>query len=429
MKKITTDYCELIILRVIIFLFFTSSFIFIILTNENKFDESFHLIDINNYFSHGINIKSLKNHTTPTGPGSHIWATFWGKLFGYNIITFRFSVWFCWLFIYILLEHLFKEKRRNTNTVALLLFSTPYAPTLAGLLMTEAFGLFCALMGTLLLIISFKVKKHSILLITSTLFMGIAIISRLYFLCLAPSFFMLMFQKKLSTSLSFTYSSILIANIILIFPFLSLCLIWGGIIPPSYYKVHSAQNLHLALNFPRFISVLMYLGAYLSPIITLQLIQKEIKIEIKTIIILLIISVFIFSYVYVWNIDTTFTKSGLINYIDQKIRFLNPTIGYIFYFFSIFISIFSLYYFNKNFKSLKKNDIIIFCYYTIVFFLILQIFISGNNPFYERYLIHILPFLWIICGNMKFKKTILFYVFILAGIFIGQLALWRWYFE
>ena len=89
------------------------SLFFINLMPTPTFDEGYHLVDIYRYINKGINISTIYLHTTPTGPGTHLWVAIWGKFLGSSLPLFRLSIWLCWVSICLLFFRLYQQDSKN----------------------------------------------------------------------------------------------------------------------------------------------------------------------------------------------------------------------------------------------------------------------------------------------------------------------------
>lgn len=408
-----------------------SSFVFSLLTSSSVFDERYHLIDIERYIKMGINYSSIYLQTTPTGPGSHMWSSIWGKILSNSIFSIRLSVWVCWVFICIIYYNSYNQaKGKEILFTILFVFSNPYIPILSGTVMTEGFAIMCILISLFLIEKTIlKTDKYIYLLLTiSGFFMGLAIISRLYYLSIFPSavFSFLVYNQRTKKKLSSLF--ILIGSAII--PILILYLIWGSITPPLYNKgeVFKNQRVEIGINILRPISVLMYFGIYTFPFFEVENIKKIPKIAY---IISILFSIILTSTMYIWRLNPTHGNTGIIDALITFFHNKSIFLGYVVNFLVSFLSLLGVFLLIEKIVIISNRNLSFsktFSIFLLFFFTVQQLFISGNIPFYDRYLIHIIPFLGLIIFTDRIyidRKTILI---VLVFICMGQYGLWRWYF-
>jgi hypothetical protein len=409
------------------------SVVFLQIMPVPTFDETYHLTDIYRYINLGINRETIYAQTTPTGPATHRWAALWGKLFGSKLSTLRLSIWICWIAICLIFYKLFKQEHKDKLLFSFLfLFTNPYASCLSGLVMTEAFGLMAILAGVYYLQKSSYNPTDYFSLILCGLCMGIAIVSRLYYICIIPCLAVCMLYMYRNNSYSrdlFIKLSLLL--LFAIAPLFILYTIWGSITPPLFNKGEVFRNskIYLGVNLLRPLSALLYVGIYCFPFFLIfnpkLLIKKWPFWPIA-----FLVSFFVTYNVYLWRLERVHTGTGLIDALVTFAYKINGTVGTLAYFISVCVAAMGvLLLIHKSLISLKTHVSVIalFSYTLVLFFIIQQSFVSGQTPFYDRYLIQIAPFLGLITFDAKIKFDYRLLSLVIIYLIIGQFILWRFY--
>ncbi|MFN8346804.1 MAG: hypothetical protein U0X91_17520 [Spirosomataceae bacterium] len=300
--------------------------------------------------------------------------------------------------------------------------------------MTEAFALMAILAGVYYLQRIADNKDSYLPLILCGLSMGIALISRLYYICIIPCLVFCLFyiyrNDKFSRNLIIKISLPLLLSVAPLFVFYT---IWGSLTPPLFNKGEVFRNskIYLGLNLLRPLSALCYVGIYCFPFFAVfnpsLLIKKWPFWPIAG-----TVGFFITRNVYLWRLERVHTGTGLIDAIVTSSYKLNDSIGSLTYFVSVSIAIMGvLLLINKFISSLREKEAIldIFSYTLVLLFIVQQTFVSGQTPFYDRYLIQIAPFLGLITFDKKIKFDYRLLSLVIIYLIIGQFILWRFYLQ
>jgi hypothetical protein len=398
------------------FVFCVISIIYVSTHNYPVFDDSFNLTDIKRYAQHGLNIKSIQQHANPAGLASYVWAGVIGKIFGDNLVSYRLSMWMAWVLIFLIFTLL--QPNLENSPVPLFTFSILflisdfYSLLAASTLLTEGPSLLFALTGFWILTISiqkdFTRQKPFIftLNVIASLLVGLAVISRIYYITLIPAMYLTLaicfLHDKTGVQKMLFYG---ISTVFCIVPVVLLYLLWGGFTPPMLKQVYPMFSSHIGFNLNRILPPILYIGLYSFPILVAGW-QREFISWHHLIFPVLLIAIINIQDVYVWRMGVPFVGTGffdnVISILNQKNRLLGmigsnlciATGGLSF-------SIICEQCYRKLKKlpevSLKSDDIaLVFGIMMLFFFCLEQILIQGNISFYERYMLQIYPFLGIV---------------------------------
>ena len=436
---------EIFILKVIKFLWLSillSSFTFIFLSTNQVFDEPSNLQDIIRYKCCWPSIDQIKNQINPPGPLSFIWISYIGFFLGDDLYGYRLAVYASWLIIFCVFYVLANTPEVNrTNSALLILLSATHLPTAMSTLLTEGPALMFALTGILCLILITRIKNSSkirlsILTLSFGLCIGASIISRQYYLCIIPAIFITTLQLFLKAVIDKQkLMAVSIGLGISLIPILTLYVIWGGISSPSIREAgisYKTAYSTLGVNLERPFTAALYLGIYSLPF-TSYLSFKKIFTLFNLVLIFTIFtaSTILFMYgFYPFGLIATETPSGpVLSFVKLIGIFTSNFIGDIAYISLVSIGALGIYSLfqtiRTNFDLICQKPICILSLLTLILFCVEQFAIGGNIPFYDRYILQVIPFLAIFLGGLNIKFGFIQIAYVSTAIIIGQVMLWR----
>ncbi len=436
------------LLKFCLILVFSNALIFIFNHPNIYFWDDFeHLLDVETYLKFGINLKSLLLHGNESGILTYWFWTILGNVFGDNITVYRLGNWTIFVvFCSILINFTAKEtiKKEPILFSILFLLSSIFSSMISALVLTEACSLLIGLLTFLCFqkyLISIDSKRYY-WLFAATILMGLSIITRFYLITLLGTIGSILLLEHF---LKFNFKLLLIqffAILIGLLPFLLLIYYWEGLVPPVFKTRYPTFISEVGFNFKRPLAAIIYIGLWSSPIIFLGISFKKIAIK-KNLLILaccfFLFFILIFNNFYLWNVKIEEPiGTGIFDFLIKKAYNFNTIFGVLL---NAFLSGIGLFFSILFMKELCLNDlkieclnirksqfkIEIFLFFYIIFYVLEQLFVSGNVPFYERYMVLIYPALGYLLFQFLMEKQINLKVkiYILISVLLSCLNLWR----
>jgi Dolichyl-phosphate-mannose-protein mannosyltransferase len=426
-------------------LFFANIFLFIYSINHPIFDEFEHLLDVKTYLTDGINMKSLQLHGNESGVLSYWFWAVAGQIFGNHLVVFRLANCLVLLIFFVIVFKISQQNIQYRNPIIfsmLFLLGSPYVGLLGANILTETLSILLFLL-TCWSLISYRQKQQWFYLFLACFCMGLCLITRFYQVALLGAFgtFLLLDHfSKPNFKIAFVQ---FLAMLIGLSPLIWIIYQWHGIVPPIFKSRYPEYVSELGLNFKRPLVALSYIGFWLSPLVWLS---ERWIFKTKPFIIgllgCLIFSFFLKSQgIYLWNVpEISHVSSGFIHFLVQKIKHFNSGFGYGFdailmgYSLWMGMTIFFHFFYEIKVKMLPKTPLIntenaveIFLFLYLIFYILEQFFVTGNIPFFERYLLIIYPamgflgYQFMIKDNMNWKT----YTYLMFWIVFSCINLWR----
>ncbi len=426
-------------------LFLANIFLFIYRINHPIFDEFEHLLDVNTYLSLGINAKSIQLHGNESGVLAYwFWAVV-GQIFGNHLGVFRLANCFLLLIVFTISLKIIQQNTAYRNPIIfslLFLLGSPYAGLLGANVLTETLSLLLFLL-TCWSLIAYRIKQQWLYLFLACFCMGLCIMTRFYQIALLGAFGTILLLEHFPKP-KFKIAIVqFLALLIGLFPLIWIVFQWNGIVPPIFKSRYPEYVSELGLNFKRPLVALSYIGFWLSPLVWLS--GKRIF-RAKSLIIGLLVCI-IFSFLlksqgfYLWNVpEISHVSSGFIHFLVQKTKHFNAEIGYgfdtILMGYSLLMGITILFHFFQEIKgkissenSLKipENTVEIFLFLYIIFYILEQFFVTGNIPFFERYLLVIYPAMGFLGYQFIVKDSINWKIqtYLMFWVVFSCINLWR----
>lgn len=392
-------------------IFVISSFVLCWFPSHFVFDEIFHNYDIDRYYKYPISIESIREHYTPNGILSHILPRYFAKTIGFkNIVILRLFVWLCVLSSFVVLT--FKRFSNDTLKLGFLVtICNPYSFLCSTTFMTEFIALGIVILGLILLQSDKNYKRY-----IGFLVIGLAIITRLYYLALIPAIFLpVLLRINSLKAFKQVFKDNLLPFILTISPLVFLLFAWKGLTPPALLA-KGGEISKVSLNLPRLIVACIYIGFYSIPFLFFSFKFKEMELFKRPIYAVLILTISVLILMLLPNIFNlvdrpistgiifTFYKLYLVNY---------PRLAFFYNLIIVFVSLLS---FSSLVSFVFKNWLIqnlgqSIAAFFVLFFLLQQVLVGGNIAFYERYILTSSFFLGMIFaigknGKLNFGFTI-----------------------
>ena len=372
-------------------------------------DETFHLVYSKPYVDSGINLTTLYHHVPPTGVSSHLWFAGWMWLMptitytGLRLTT-CLAILLLACVMYLSLSGIGTALQKKVLTASAFMFASPYFFLSVSAVMTEGPSLVFLFAGLLLLFISRF--EHLGFFLLGCVLLGVATVARFYFIPLLPALLVVLLLTDYKKH-GFDYQRVTCRRLLFygcvclgLIPLIGLILLWGGLTPPSFNQLSDLKS-GVGFNATRPISVLAIIGAYITPVVLVNTgwnsrLWPPIGVALAVALVLVVCRVNVF---HTTALGTT-VFSGLIEHglfwIREKsgsdlLFCLSLFAVYSFTLFSLFIVVRHAVDFIQLDRFADKG--MVFSLAFVLFFVLVQAFVGGNHPFFERYLIHPWPFM------------------------------------
>lgn len=360
-----------------------SSIILSFQSNIQVFDEAFHHQDIARYYGQALTVANLQQHVCANGVVSHIIPGLLQKIIPVHALYLARMYNIACLAACIILVFLYKNKYPLLAFGLIATLCNPYALMCSSCFMTEFPSLLLVLLGFILILEKKFVALGHVLV-------GMAIISRLYYLALIPALFVaqmatIPFKMEAIMSKKQEIFKIGLYLLLSLAPVAALYVVWGGLTPPKLMDM-SQQYSGIGLNKNRFIVATIYLGLYLAPFVLL--INKPIKSLLpnwKILGIIMAMALLIIHFVpHIFNLtQREFSTGGVFAlysfFLNQNLYLAKAFAAAV-----VFLSFGNLYILYQN-KPRHQGFIPQLAMAFVFFFIFQQMFVQGDIGFYERY--------------------------------------------
>lgn len=432
MPPLVTSYRSLAILLVVLNMLSAAAFIAVV--PRPVYDDATNVVDASRYAREGVTEQSIRSHVNPTGPTSFIWMAAGIRLLGGDELrAARIAVLASWLLlsggILLAADCCGSSELWYAALFTALVF--PHTMTATGTLMTEGPALLVATLGafawTASMALPRMTAKGVTLALLGGLALGLAVTCRQYYLALLPAAALVaLFQLRhrpaedRPTWIFTVLCSLLLAAI----PIVTLMLIWKGLSSPSMATGASYQQWRAAagINPIRPLIASFYVGVYLM-LITFP-------------------SPFRLPFARRWVTLACALAAGVGMAVFRE-RLVQPgplhsleKIAGVFWHgeFLVVGIVAALAFYNaaafmvlllEKRASLSVNPLVLFSMSVFMFFVLEQLGVGGNIPFYDRYVLQLAPFLGIVVFHaLPGLKAPRLVTFALLAI-LSHALLWR----
>ncbi len=412
-----------------------SAILFMFLVRRPVYDDGFNMYDVHAYAAHGISIATIQAQRNPPGPTSFIWMASAARLIGHDeLFDARIAVLLSWILLAVVMlvgaRHSQWPHLWYGAFLAALVF--PHSMTASASALTEGPALLFALLGVLAWTEAAsrqdRVTSTSLALgVVGGLSMGLAITCRQYYLALLPSAGVLtiVLLKGRAFKGKFQWLVLIVTTIIVaLIPVLIMVFIWRGITSPSMAAGTSYGNYQagVGLAWFRLVVVIFYAAFYLVPFSfpAMWRVPQQRRWPVLLIALLVGLAATIFR-------DSLLNPGPLQSLVGAASR-IPPGATLLFWLIASVTTYNSvavcLLLWSERSRLLMCAPAI-FAVLVFFFFIVEQLGVGGNIPFYDRYVLQLAPFLGII-GFWLFPRFTRSRILAMAGLAaLSQGMLWR----
>jgi hypothetical protein len=412
-----------------------SALLFILFVNHMYYDDQYNLSDVHRYVSEGLSADSIKAHINPAGPTGFVWMAAAVRLFPKNELrSARAAILISWLLLGagVLIGARCTRFASFWYAALFVTLAFPHAVTAAALVLTEGPALLFAILGTVLWVEflsqpTFNINQEP-LGIAAGLSFGIAVTCRQYYLAVLPAAVLFALhqwrQRPLRANLVWvlpTFLSILAA----ILPVGFLVFAWKGLSSPGMVSGRSYQNwtATVGVNFHRPIVTCFYVALYSLPLTFPAMLRLRSPQRWRALLIAAIGGSGAIHFM------SALLQPGPFNSLVGSLRQVPEAQSL---FFGLIVSA-TIYNFVAVIVLLWEQRAIqfscppvVFSILVIVFFVVEQLGVQGNIPFYDRYVIQVAPFLGIIAFALLPQLDFTRLLALGAMSALGHSMLWRY---
>ena len=414
-----------------------SALLFVSLVNHPVFDDLNNLRDVHRYATQGVSVGTIRNHVNPTGPTSFIlMAGAIRMLGGSELRDARLAVLLSWLLLSVglLIGARYSSFPQLWNAAMLVTLIFPHTLTATATVLTEGPAMLFAVLGALVWVESVTrstiTQRLVLLSVIGGMSMGVAVTCRQYYLALVPAAVMVALHRRRERSAdqkSISSAKVILSLTAALVPVLLLILIWKGLSSPGMASgaSYSAWKSKVGLNFFRPVVATFYTALYLVPltlpgVLHLRLVQRR--------------QAFLFAVLGGTGaalLSSSLLQPGPLRSVIQLVKQM-PTGESIFFGLVAAVTIYNsvilghLLWDKRN--EVRQRPPVVFALLMLLFFIVEQVGVGGNIPFYELYVLQVAPFLGIIAFDLQPRFTSLRLITLVVLSLISHALLWRYAF-
>jgi hypothetical protein len=391
--------------RIIIVIFtctILSAILFISLVNRPVYDDGFNIYDIHGYAQEGVSSTSLRIQRNAPGPGSFVWMAAGVRLLhDEELRDARLASLASWILLVvgILIAAPYTGFQQFWYVALLTALIFPYSAIATATLLTEGPAQLFAIMGVLVWTESVSRPKITpslfILSCLAGLAMGLATISRQYYLALLPAagaVALYQFKRRAPREGPRWMASIILSLVMAATPMLLLFHVWKGITSPSMTAGISYSNYQagLGLNFLRPVVASFCIGFYLVPLTFPIMWQVHPRLRWRALLTASFIGIVAVRF------RENIVNIGVLHSVIGTLSRL-PLNGVIVFGFIAMVIVynaiaFGLLVWEKRAVVLESPPVL-FALLIVLFYVCEQLGVGGNIPFYDRYVFPLAPFM------------------------------------
>ncbi len=414
-----------------------SAILFITLVKRPVYDDVFNIFDVQAYAQKGVSTASVSAQRNAPGPASFVWMAVGVRLSDREELRdARLAVLASWvlLFLGVFLAAPYSGFPQLWYGALLSALVFPHSATATATLLTEGPSLLFATLGVLAWTKAISVPKASskvlVLGLVGGLAMGVAAISRQYYLALLPAAAgvgLYELKRHAPKERSFWWVTLVLSLTIAAIPSFALVLVWKGITSPSMaagtsYDIYQAG---VGLSFWRPIVASFCFGFYLIPFTFPAMGRLHPSRRWRALLsasLMALVAIPFRAYIVNIGVLHSVIESMSRLYIVEPLAFGLVAVLVIYN-----AMAFGFLLWEKR-EVVLESPPAIFALLTILFYILEQFGVGGNIPFYDRYALPLAPFFGLIAFSLIPKFTLQRLV-IFEGMFIfSQALLWRFAF-
>ncbi len=414
-----------------------SSLLFMAKITRPVFDDQYNIVDVNRYAAEGLTLDAVKNHVNPPGPTSFVWmAEAVRALGGDPLRDARLGALASWLVLALCIVVAGQKLRLHSAELwyaaLLVTLAFPHAPMAMATVLTEGPAAMFAVLGAIawaeFMAAETVTGKIFATAIAGGFCVGFAVTSRQYYLALLacwPILLLYRWRSKLSGS---AVTAAFLALAAAAAPILCLILVWHGLSSPNIVAgvSYTKWSSKVGFNLIRPAIAAFYVGLYFVPLTISEAVHGRLATRKK------ILAFAGFGGIATALIGASFVQPGPLHTllgVGERVPhganiLLAAVAAITIYNFTLFAD--SAW---ERRDELIRNPVVVLSSLVIVFFILEQVGVGGNIPFYDLYVMQIAPFLGVVAFAVYPRlKTARMIPLALLWV-LGQVTLWRYLFR
>lgn len=414
-----------------------SSLLFMAKITRPVFDDQYNIVDVKRYAAEGLTLDAVKTHVNPPGPTSFVWMAEPVRALGGDALRdARLGALASWLVLALCIVVAGYKLRLHSTELwyaALLVTMTfPHAPMAMATVLTEGPAAMFAVLGAIawaeFMAAETVTGRTVAAVIVGGLCVGLAVTSRQYYLALLacwPVLLLYRWRSKLTgTAMTAAFLSLAAAVV----PILCLVLVWHGLSSPNIVAgvSYAKWSSKVGVNFIRPLIAAFYVGLYFLPLTISEAVRDRLAMRKQ------VWALAVVGGIAMAIIGAGFVQPGplrtLLRFGDRLPHGANILLAVVA---AITIYNFALFADSawERRGELIRNPAVVLSILVIVFFILEQVGVGGNIPFYDLYVLQIAPFLGVVAFAVYPRlKTGRMIPLALLWV-VGQVTLWRYLFR
>ena len=416
-----------------------SAVLFIGLVDHPVYDDAYNMLDVHTYAAKGLSASTLLSQRNAPGPVSFLWMAAGVRLLGIaELRGARIAVLASWVLLAagMLLGARYSSFPQLWYGALLSLLVFPHSLEATATVLTEGPSLLFALCGVLAWTEFASRAKVTPSLFTlgmlGGLSMGLAIVSRQYYLALLPAAALFAFCQvnvQISKDKLRWVATVVLSLVLAALPVFLLILVWKNVSSPAVATGASydhAWQAAVGWNFSRPIVVAFYSALYLVPLtfpamFRLKTSQRRVALFLA-----------VLGGAGIAYFSSLFLQPGPLNSfirIASRLphggKLLLATLAAV----VVYNAAAVCFLLWEQRISLSSSAPAVFALLVIVFFIAEQFGVGGNLPFYDRYILQLAPFLGLVAFTVLPRLTPLRLCALACLSAFSHFMLWRFAFS
>jgi hypothetical protein len=414
-----------------------SSLLFMAKITRPVFDDQYNIVDVKRYAAEGLTLDAVKTHVNPPGPTSFVWMAEAVRALGGDALRdARLGALASWLVLALCIVVAGYKLRLHSTELwfaALLVTMTfPHAPMAMATVLTEGPAAMFAVLGAIawaeFMAAETVTGKTVAAVIVGGLCVGLAVTSRQYYLALLACWPILLLYRWRSKLTGSAVTAAFLSLAAAVVPILCLVLVWHGLSSPNIVAgvSYTKWSSKVGVNLIRPLIAAFYVGLCFPPLTISEAVRDRLATR-KQVWALAVVGGIAMALV-----GAGFVQPGplrtLLRFGDRFPHGANILLAVVA---AITIYNFTLFADSawERRGELIRNPAVVLSILVIVFFILEQVGVGGNIPFYDLYVLQIAPFLGVVAfavyPRLKMSRMIP-----LALLWVvGQVTLWRYLFR
>jgi hypothetical protein len=414
-----------------------SSLLFMAKITRPVFDDQYNIVDVKRYAAEGLKLDAVKTHVNPPGPTSFVWMAEAVRALGGDALRdARLGALASWLVLALCIVVAGYKLRLHSTELwyaALLVTMTfPHAPMAMATVLTEGPAAMFAVLGAIawaeFMAAERVTGKAVAAVIVGGLCVGLAVTSRQYYLALLACWPILLLYRWRSKLTGSAVTAAFLSLAAAVVPILCLVLVWHGLSSPNIVAgvSYTKWSSKVGINVIRPLIAAFYVGLYFVPLTISEAVRDRLAMRKQ------VWALAVVGGIAMAIIGAGFVQPGplrtLLRFGDRLPHGANILLAVVA---AITIYNFTLFADSawERRGELIRNPAVVLSILVIVFFILEQVGVGGNIPFYDLYVLQIAPFLGVVAFAVYPRlKTGRMIPLALLWV-VGQVTLWRYLFR